>query len=775
MRLKICQITSNLNLGGQERVLVDLARYFKDNGHDPLVWTTVANGELVEELLKHDIPYQGLHLKGKLLHCALKTMHSRMKKVSPDVVITHGNYRILARIAAITSRVPVRVHVEHNVSTYKKIHYIIVNRMLARFTDRIVCISDTARNSLLEIEKINPEKAIVIPNGVNTERFKSTDREEGIGARRRVGIIARFYEQKGHIFFVKAIEKVVREVRDVEFWFVGDGPLRAKIEAQVAAQGLQDYCLFFGFRADVASILKDLDLFVLSSLWEGMPISLLEAQYHGIPSVVTNVGGNPEVITDGFNGLLVPPKDPDALARSILKLLRDKEMSQELGRRAREVFFGKYTIEKMGTAYLDLIEAIYATKGARMTGKVAVGGMPAATSCDRPREKERAQDVADGGKKRIAVVGGYPPPYGGISVHIQRLKREYSDCFMIHVIDVYNGRDENPILEEVYRCGGTIPFNLWRSVKRLREVDAHLVHFHVSAMAKFAVAGFLFVMTLKKGTKKIITIHSGSFIQQYRNSGRLRRLMVMRLLRVFDRIISVNAENKKLLKELGIPEERISLIPAFLPPIVERSREIDEELNNLRDDTRKIVLVSGCARKYYGFHLVLDALDDLGMGRKNIAVVFVFHHSFHHSYDNEYVSTLERSLERGVPYRIFKDLNPGEFSFLLSKIDIYVRATDRDGDAVTLREAIYFGKQTIASDCVKRPRGVVLFETGRVDSLRKAIEKTMHGSPLLMSQRIGTNFFPYIERCSEREKIDDVGQGSRGMHTRLLNPSNAIQ
>ena len=381
-----------------------------------------------------------------------------------------------------------------------------------------------------------------------------------------------------------------------------------------------------------------------------------------------------------------------------------------------------------------------------MTADVTGGELSEAVSCDRFREKGCAHDATSGGKKRIAVVGGYPPPYGGVNVHIQRLKREYSDSFEVHVIDLFGGRDENPILDGVHRFHGIKPFKLWRSIKLLRELAPHVVHFHVSAMAKFAVVGFLFVVTLKKGTKKIITIHSGSFVQQYQKSGRLRQMMVNRILRVFDRVISVNTENKAMLKKLGIPEKRISVIPAFLPPIAERSKIIEEEINKLRDGTRKIVLVSGYALKYYGFHLVIDALNSLIMKRKDLlAIIFVFYHA----YDNEYVISLERSLKQSVPYRIFKDLNPGEFSFLLSKIDIYVRATDRDGDAVALREAIYYGKQIIASDCVKRPHGVMLFESARADSLRKAIEITLNDS----AQGIAT-----FDITENRDKLFSVYQ-----------------
>ena len=148
----------------------------------------------------------------------------------------------------------------------------------------------------------------------------------------------------------------------MEFVFIGDGYLRPSIEQKVNECGIQNYCTFLGNRSDVHELLQTLDVFVLSSLWEGLPISLLEAQYFGIACVVTQVGGNPEVVRNGYNGLLVPPRDPDALAHAILRVIQDDTLTNELSIHGQEMFREKFSIDKMVDSYLELIYGVLQEK-----------------------------------------------------------------------------------------------------------------------------------------------------------------------------------------------------------------------------------------------------------------------------------------------------------------------------------------------------------------------------------------------------------------------------
>jgi len=358
MRLTIAQFTFGLQLAGQERVVVDLAKAFHEKGHRSLVCTTLFRGELAEELESYGIPFKCLDLKKSYDPRALLPVIYYLKDNKVDAVITHGNSGcLIPRISAILSKIPAFIHVEHNVSDYKKIYHIIINKILTKFTDNIVCVSECAKHSLLKVEKTDPDKVVVIPNGLNIDRFSFIEKKPEKNRTKKVGIVARFYEQKGHIYFVEAATKVVKAYNNVEFIFVGDGYLKPIIEQIAREYGIEKYCNFLGVRYDVAELLQTFDIFVLSSLWEGLPISLLEAQYLGVASVVTNVGGVPEVIQDGHNGLLVPPKDSNALASAIIKVLTNDNLRNDLSQNGQNVFAKKFTVEKMANAYLNLIDA----------------------------------------------------------------------------------------------------------------------------------------------------------------------------------------------------------------------------------------------------------------------------------------------------------------------------------------------------------------------------------------------------------------------------------
>lgn len=364
MRLSIAQFAFGLQLAGQERVVVDLAKAFHKTGHKSLVCTTQFGGELVQELKLMKIPFRCLNLKKSYDLRAVIPVVRYLKDNRTNVVITHGNSGcLIPRIAAILSKVPVFIHVEHNISDYKRFYHIYINKILSSFTDKIICISENARQSLFQIERTSTDKVLVILNGLNIERFTTIENKRiNKDGTKKVGIIGRFSEQKGHIYFVEAASKVIQSYKNVEFIYIGDGPLRPIIEKNVREYGIDSYSKFLGIRADVGTLFQTLDIFVLSSLWEGLPISLLEAQYFGVASVVTDVGGNPEVIKNGYNGLLVPPKDPAALASAILKVLRDDKFRHDLGMHGREIFMQKFSVEKMANAYLDLIYSILQSK-----------------------------------------------------------------------------------------------------------------------------------------------------------------------------------------------------------------------------------------------------------------------------------------------------------------------------------------------------------------------------------------------------------------------------
>lgn len=368
MQLTIAQFTFGLHLAGQERVVTDLAKAFKYRGHRSLVCTTQTGGELVQELDEAGVPFNCLDLRLSYDPRGLLKAVPYLKNNRVDVVITHGMSGCLVpRIAALMARTTVTMHVEHNVSSFKKKYHRLADKALFHFTDKIVCVSENARRSLHETEKIGSDKVVVIHNGLDPRRFSGSDStpKKGTASKKRVGIIARLSEQKGHEFFLKAAAKIVLISKEIEFLIIGDGPLKSRLQQTIKENGLERYCKMLGSRPDIGSILPTLDVFVLSSLWEGLPISLLEAQYFGVASVVTGVGGNPEIVTDNFNGLVVPPGDVEAMAMAILKLVENDNMRDEFSANARKVFNERFSIEKAADFYLDRICSLMSSKNLR--------------------------------------------------------------------------------------------------------------------------------------------------------------------------------------------------------------------------------------------------------------------------------------------------------------------------------------------------------------------------------------------------------------------------
>lgn len=368
MQLTIAQFTFGMNLAGQERVVVDLAKAFRNKGHNSLVCTILFGGELVNELESAQISYHCLGFKKSFyLRVLAKAMHY-LKENKVNVVITHGTYsNLMTRIAAIILKIPVIIHVEHNISDQKKFYHIIFNKILSIYTDKIVCVSEKARQSLLEIEHVKSEKVQVIRNGIDVNRFLSSHpRRNRNDKKKRIGIVSRFSIQKGHIYFVEAAEQIVKLFKDVEFIYLGDGPLRQTIEQKVREYSLDKYSHFLGVRSDVSSLMQSFDVIVLPSLWEGLPISLIEAQYFGVVSIVTDVGGNAEIVEDGYNGFVVPSKDPSALAMAILKTLQDDELRYSLGINSKKVFAKQFSINKSSTEYILLINSILNRKNIHM-------------------------------------------------------------------------------------------------------------------------------------------------------------------------------------------------------------------------------------------------------------------------------------------------------------------------------------------------------------------------------------------------------------------------
>jgi glycosyltransferase involved in cell wall biosynthesis len=283
---------------------------------------------------------------------ALASLTSLLGRIRPAIVHTHSSKAgILGRWAARLADVPIIVHSIHGFgltprqSAFVRRALLAAERSAAGCTTRFFAVSEATRQAGIELGLFPPDRCTVIRSGVDLEGYRRTvvDRRakrRELGVREDcsvVGMIAPLKPQKAPADFVRAAALVHAARPETRFLLIGDGELRDAVEAEIARLGLSGTVTLLGWRRDIAEIMRCLDVFLLTSLWEGLPRVYLEAGASGVPVVGTRVDGASEVIRDGVNGYLVEPGDIQGLADRVLDLLNDRSKAMEMGRRGQSL------------------------------------------------------------------------------------------------------------------------------------------------------------------------------------------------------------------------------------------------------------------------------------------------------------------------------------------------------------------------------------------------------------------------------------------------------
>ncbi len=234
--------------------------------------------------------------------------------------------------------------------------YLRIERWLAGRTDRIVVLSETQREQLLNRYRIGrASQYAVIPLGFDLGKFESAEALRG-GMRRELAIpensrivstVGRLVPIKDHDLFLRAARCVLDEMPDVVFLVVGDGPLRAKLEESARGRGMGKNVIFLGWRGDIEKIYADSDLIALTSLNEGTPVSLIEAAASGRAVVATDVGGVSDVVGHGVSGLLARTREPKEIAALMLGLLKNRAQARAMGEAGKKFVRGRYTEQRL--------------------------------------------------------------------------------------------------------------------------------------------------------------------------------------------------------------------------------------------------------------------------------------------------------------------------------------------------------------------------------------------------------------------------------------------
>ena len=370
----MAEIVTKLELGGAQRHVLAVIKGLPKEKYEFTLLTSsgVLNNEaqaisginlcLVKNLRREISPLNDL--------IALFQIWRYLRNNKVDIVHTHSSKAgILGRIAARLAGVNRIIHTIHGWSfnDYQNIlvksFFIYLERVTARFTSKIIAVSNYDIAIGLKNKIGHESQYFLIRYGIDAESFcKNIQKDNYIRQSFKineqapiVGMAACFKPQKAHSVFLKVARHVLKEIPDAHFIFAGDGELRGRIERQAAFFKEKENFHFPGWVQDMASFYQTVNVLVLTSLWEGLPLSLIEAFACQKPVVATDICGNKEIVHDGVNGFLVKPNDYRAFAQRIISLIKDKKKAQEMGIMASKIL----SLDLQESVMLSNIDALY--------------------------------------------------------------------------------------------------------------------------------------------------------------------------------------------------------------------------------------------------------------------------------------------------------------------------------------------------------------------------------------------------------------------------------
>jgi len=310
----------------------------------------------------------------------IAALASSIRRFRPDIVNPHlFRSTLVAAPLAKWLGVPKVVETYHGREAWRRGPIkgsFLIDRIVTHYVDRIVAVSEAAARFLVEVKGIPREKITVVPNGRDLTAFLPQN-GRGLAEVRKhldipdeaavVGVVGRLEEQKGHCFLLEALPSVLADFPNTRLLVVGDGSLREELEEQARHLGVSSNIIFTGFRDDVSHLLNVMDLVVLPSLHEGMPLTAIEAAAMAKPIVATWVDGTPEVVQDGITGRLVPPADPPALSEAMLELLRNPSQAHRMGEAARQNALARFDLSRQVEATAKVYREVLESAG-RETG-----------------------------------------------------------------------------------------------------------------------------------------------------------------------------------------------------------------------------------------------------------------------------------------------------------------------------------------------------------------------------------------------------------------------
>jgi len=369
-KINILYLITTLEIGGTERQILELAKCL-DREKYKITICCFQGGPLVEVARKEGIRVEVLSY-GKLknpivLFSAIRQLNRLMTNADYDILhafLFHAY--VIGSCLGWLNGIPVIINARRSLENFKGFFHLLVDRTVNNLTTTVVANSEAVKKDVVRRESLMPERIKVIYNGVDFVKYDiSIDlnkkrQEFGINDRIKiVGIIGNLIPYKGHKEFLEAAKIVLEQFSEVKFLIVGrDNGIGEKFKNLVTKLGIEKFVIFTGQRLDIPEILQIIDIQVLPSYEEGFSNVILEGMAAGRPLIVSNVGGNPEVVTDTENGIIVPLKNYQELAEAIIKLLKNPHLAKKIGVAGQKRVRERFTLEKMVTQTENLYDEL---------------------------------------------------------------------------------------------------------------------------------------------------------------------------------------------------------------------------------------------------------------------------------------------------------------------------------------------------------------------------------------------------------------------------------
>ena len=360
-RAKILLVVRNLDVGGMERMIIELVNSIDRDQFESLLCTIEDPGQLADSLVASGtrlIPLQ--KGPGLSMRCVLK-LRGVIKQEGIDLIHTHNEtasfYATLANRLLLKPR-PI-IHTKHGRGTPDNKKSVIRNRLSSMLTDIVVAVSDDVKSLCHDLEWVPERKLRTIINGVGLDPYvraaeRRADRSEFV-----FGHIGRLSTVKNQGLLIRAFSQVQKSVPGARLVIVGDGSKRAELAALVKELDIEDEVDLAGYRSDIPEQLSGVDCFVLSSLSEGTPLVVIEAMAAGCPVIATDVGGLRAMIDEGETGFLVKSQDQQALAERMTFLANNKDECRRMGQKAQRNALDNYSVKDMARQYEDLYRSLH--------------------------------------------------------------------------------------------------------------------------------------------------------------------------------------------------------------------------------------------------------------------------------------------------------------------------------------------------------------------------------------------------------------------------------